>query len=68
MQPLKAFFNARGAKYRELDLKNRLPELSEAEQIKLLAGDGMVIRRPMLVGQDKILIGFNAQEWAENLI
>lgn len=61
--PLKAFFNTRGQSYRELKLKDRLPTLTEQEQIELLAGDGMLIKRPLLIGPEQVLIGFKEDEW-----
>jgi arsenate reductase len=66
--PLKAFFNTSGQKYRELDLKNRLPGLSPEEKIALLASDGMLVKRPLLVGDDLVLVGFKEKEWEENLL
>lgn len=61
--PLKSFFNTSGKRYRELALKDRLPKLSEAEQIQMLAADGMLIKRPILVDSRTLLIGFNEQKW-----
>lgn len=60
---LKKFFNTSGMKYKELGLKDRLPSMSEEEQIALLASDGMLIKRPLLVMEDKILTGFKPAEW-----
>lgn len=60
---LKKFFNTSGMKYKELGLKDRLPSMSEEEQIALLASDGMLIKRPLLVMEDKILAGFKPAEW-----
>ena len=56
--PLKRFFNTSGMKYRELGLKDKLPEMSEEEQYELLATDGMLVKRPLVVGDDFVLIGF----------
>ncbi|NLL41918.1 MAG: arsenate reductase family protein [Firmicutes bacterium] len=60
---LKAFFNTSGRSYRELGLKDRLSALSEAEQIQMLAADGMLIKRPILVSPSVLLVGFKAKEW-----
>lgn len=63
--PLKRFFNTSGMKYRELELKDRLKEMSEEEQYELLATDGMLVKRPLLVGEDFVIPGFKEKEWAE---
>ena len=65
--PLKRFFNTSGMKYRELKLKDKLPEMSEDEQLDLLATDGMLVKRPILVGDDVVLVGFKVKEWEELL-
>ena len=65
--PLKKFFNTSGLLYKSLDLKNKLPEMSEYEMLKLLATDGMLVKRPLLIGDDFVLIGFNETEWKERL-
>ena len=65
--PLKKFFNTSGSSYKELGLSKRLPELSEDEQITLLAADGMLVKRPIAVTEDKVLIGFKAEEWEKEL-
>ncbi len=65
--PLKRFFNTSGMKYRELALKDKLPAMSDEEQIALLATDGMLVKRPMLISEDKILVGFKESEWSETL-
>lgn len=65
--PLKRFFNTSGMKYRELQLKDRLPSMDEKEQIRLLASDGMLVKRPVLVGEDFVLTGFREKEWREKL-
>ena len=64
---IKSWFNTSGLKYKELKLKEKLPTISDEEKIKLLASDGMLIKRPILVTEDKILIGFKIDEW-KNLI
>ena len=66
--PLKRFFNTSGMKYRELKLKDKLPDMSEEEQFDLLATDGMLVKRPILVGDDVVLVGFKVKEWAEKLL
>ena len=63
--PLKKFFNTSGNSYKELGLKDRLPAMSEAEQIDLLATDGMLVKRPILVCGDLVLVGFKEEAWAE---
>ena len=62
--PLKKFFNTSGLKYKELGLSKKLPELSEDEQLKLLATDGMLVRRPLLIDGTTVLVGFKEAEWA----
>ncbi len=66
--PLKRFFNTSGIPYRELELSKRLPELSEDEQFKLLSGNGMLVKRPLVVGDGFVLTGFKEAEWEEKLI
>ena len=61
--PLKRFFNTSGLVYKSLDLKNRLPNMTEEEQLQLLASDGMLVKRPILVAEDNVLVGFKEQEW-----
>ena len=61
--PLKRFFNTSGLLYKSLNLKERLPEMSEDEQLKLLSSDGMLVKRPILVMEDRILVGFREAEW-----
>lgn len=63
--PLKRLFNTSGLKYKELALKDRLPALTEDEQYALLAADGMLVKRPILVGEDFVLVGFREKEWAQ---
>ncbi|MBQ2697911.1 MAG: arsenate reductase family protein [Clostridia bacterium] len=65
--PLKKFFNTSGLLYKSMDLKTRLPQMSEAEMLALLATDGMLVKRPLLVGEDFVLVGFREAEWAEKL-
>ena len=61
--PLKRFFNTSGLLYKSLDLKNKLPQMSEDEMLKLLATDGMLVKRPLLIGNDFVLVGFKEAEW-----
>ena len=63
--PLKRFFNTSGNLYKEMKLKDRLPEMSEEEQIELLSTDGMLVKRPILVDGDAVLVGFKEKEWEE---
>lgn len=65
--PLKRFFNTSGIQYRELGLKDKLPGMSDQEQIALLAADGMLVKRPLVVGDDFVLVGFKESEWEEKL-
>ena len=66
-QPLKKFFNTSGLLYKSLNLKEKLPNMTEDEQLKLLATDGMLVKRPLLVSDDFVLIGFKAPEWEAGL-
>ena len=61
--PIKRFFNTSGMRYRELQLKDRLPQMSEEEQIELLSSDGMLVKRPLVIGEDFVLVGFKENEW-----
>ena len=61
--PLRRFFNTSGMKYRELGLKDKLPTMSADEQYELLASDGMLVKRPLLVLDDAVLVGFREPEW-----
>ena len=61
--PLKKFFNTSGLLYKSLDLKNKLPTMTDDEMLKLLATDGMLVKRPLLVGDDFVLVGFKEAEW-----
>ena len=65
--PLKKFFNTSGNLYKELHLKDRLPGMSEDEQFALLASDGMLVKRPIAVDGDTVLVGFKEADWAEKL-
>ena len=60
---LKKFFNTSGLLYKSLDLKNKLPTMSEKEMLRLLASDGMLVKRPLLIGDDFVLVGFKEDEW-----
>ncbi len=66
--PLKRFFNTSGMQYRELELSKKLPGMSEDEQFRLLASDGMLVKRPLLVGDGFVLTGFREPEWAGRLL
>ena len=63
--PLKRFFNTSGQQYRALGLKDKLPAMSQAEQLALLATDGMLVKRPILVGEQFVKVGFREKEWEE---
>lgn len=63
--PLKRFFNTSGMKYKEMKLKDKLPEMSEEEQLELLATDGMLVKRPLLIGDTFAIPGFKEQTWEE---
>ena len=65
--PLKKFFNTSGLLYKSLDLKNKLPTMSEDEMLKLLASDGMLVKRPLLIGKDFVLVGFKESGWSATL-
>lgn len=65
--PLKRFFNTSGMLYREMDLSKKLPDMTEDEQYALLATDGMLVKRPLLVSDDFVLAGFKEAEWADRL-
>ena len=65
--PLKKFFNTSGLLYKSIGLKDRLPTMSEEEQLKLLATDGMLVKRPIVVDDDFVLVGFKESEWSEKL-
>lgn len=65
--PLKKFFNTSGLLYKSLELKNKLPDMSEDEMLSLLASDGMLVKRPLLVGDDFVLVGFKEAQWSEKI-
>ena len=65
--PLKRFFNTSGLLYKSLGLKDKLPEMSEEEQLRLLATDGMLVKRPLVIGDGFVLVGFKEAEWVEKL-
>ena len=65
--PLKKFFNTSGLLYKSMKLRDKLPKMSEDEMLSLLATDGMLVKRPLLVGADFVLVGFKETEWAEHL-
>ncbi|MBR6552859.1 MAG: arsenate reductase family protein [Clostridia bacterium] len=66
--PLKKFFNTSGLLYKSLDLKNKLPNMNEDEMLQLLATDGMLVKRPLLISDNIVLVGFKESEWNEKLI
>lgn len=65
--PLKRFFNTSGMLYKEMKLKDKLPEMSEDEQLALLATDGMLVKRPIVVTKESVLVGFKEAQWEEEL-
>ena len=65
--PLKKFFNTSGLQYKSLQLKDKLPTMTEEEQLALLATDGMLVKRPLLIGEDFVLAGFRQPEWEEKV-
>lgn len=64
---IKNFFNTSGLKYKELNLKEKLPQMSDEAKLDLLSSNGMLIKRPLLVNDNLVLVGFKAKEWTENL-
>ena len=66
--PLKRFFNTSGLLYKSMGLKDKLPSMSDEEQLQLLATDGMLVKRPLIISNDVILTGFREKEWGEKLI
>ena len=66
--PLKRFFNTSGIPYREMGLAKKLPEMSEDEQLALLAADGMLVKRPLVIGDGFVLVGFREEEWKAKLL
>ena len=65
--PLKRFFNTSGNLYKEMQLKDKLPKMSEEEQYDLLATDGMLVKRPILVTEERVLVGFREKEWEQGV-
>lgn len=65
--PLKKFFNTSGVLYKEMKLKDKLTQMSEEEQLQLLATDGKLVKRPLVIGDDFVLVGFKESEWSEAL-
>lgn len=65
--PLKKFFNTSGLLYKSMELKDKLPNMTEEEMLHLLATDGMLVKRPLLVGEETVLVGFKEAEWAQQL-
>lgn len=65
--PLKKFFNTSCLLYKSMGLKDKLPNMSDEEQLKLLATDGMLVKRPILVGETMVLVGFKESEWSEKI-
>ena len=65
--PLKKFFNTSGLLYKSMELKDKLPTMPEEEQLKLLATDGMLVKRPLVIGDNFVLVGFKESEWSEKL-
>ena len=66
--PLRKFFNTSGKLYKKIQLKDKLPSMSEDEQLRLLATEGMLVKRPILVSEGEVLVGFKEAEWAEILL
>jgi len=66
--PLKKFFNTSGLLYKSMQLKEKLPDMSDEEQYELLASDGMLVKRPLFVKEDKVLVGFKETEWEKALL
>lgn len=66
--PLKKFFNTSGLKYKELNLSSRLKDIPEEEQFELLASDGMLVKRPIAVGEEFVLVGFQQEAWEQQLL
>ena len=65
--PIKKFFNTSGVLYREQGMKDKIKTLSEDELLDILASDGMMVKRPLIIGEDKVLVGFKEPEWESNL-
>ena len=65
--PLKKFFNTSGLLYKSLDLKNKIPTMTDNEMLELLSSDGMLVKRPLIIGENFVLIGFKESDWVEKL-
>ena len=65
--PLRKFFNTSGLLYKSMELKNKLPNMTEEEMLQLLSTDGMLVKRPLMIGEDFVLVGFKEAEWTEKL-
>lgn len=66
--PLKRFFNTSGMLYKQMSLKDKLPQMSEEEQLELLSTDGMLVKRPIIINDDTILVSFRQEEWKQELL
>lgn len=66
--PLKRFFNTSGLLYKSLNLKEKLPAMSEEDMLRLLSTDGMLVKRPLLIGENFVLVGFKEAEWSEKVL
>lgn len=66
--PLKKFYNTSGLLYKDMGLKDKLPMMSDEEQLRLLASDGMLVKRPLVVGESFVLTGFREKDWEEHLL
>lgn len=66
--PLKRFFNTSGMLYKQMSLKDKLPQMSEEEELELLSTDGMLVKRPIIINDDTILVGFRQDEWEQKLL
>ena len=67
-QPLKKFFNTSGLLYKSMELKSKLPDMSDGEKLALLASDGMLVKRPLIISDGFVLVGFKESEWSEKII
>lgn len=65
--PIKKFFNTSGLLYKSMELKDKFPTMTKGEQLKLLASDGMLVKRPLVIGEGIVLVGFKESEWSEKL-
>lgn len=65
--PLKKFFNTSGILYKSMGLKDKLSEMTDKEQLRLLSTDGMIVKRPIVIGEDFVLVGFKESEWADKI-